>query len=153
MFRRPKIFAAALLALVLGGMSLAHAVDAPKVTPAGAQQMTALKGISLSRNATDAKMDSRLYWAVLSAQRDARMAQFPDLRIMRAEADGRVPVDVIVNTAAGIKPTRTLIDSLGGVVKDSHLGFRRISARMAIGQCRPSRRRLTSSVSVRPFLA
>ena len=134
MFRRPKIFAAALLALMLGGMSLAHAVDAPKVTPAGARQMTAIKALSLSRNASDAKLDSRLYWAVLSAQRDVRMAQFPDLRIMRAEADGRVPVDVIVNTAASVKPTRTLIDSLGGVVKDSHLGFRRISARLPIGQ-------------------
>ena len=132
MFFRKQNFAAAILAVALGFAGFASATDSPTVTPAGRAQMVALKNLTLSRDVSDRKMDTRLYFAVLTSQRDARMAQFPDLRIMQAESDGLIPVSLISTATTGVKPIVDRILALGGSVQWHKASARNISARVKI---------------------
>lgn len=136
MLIRRTAFGVALLTLSMAFSGSSNAASQLEISSHAAEQMVALKQLSLGRDATDQKMDSRLYWAVLKSESDSRMALFPDLRIQQPEADGLLPIEVIATNAAGVKAVMAQVAALDGVVTDSHYGFRTVSARVHIQDLR-----------------
>jgi uncharacterized repeat protein (TIGR01451 family) len=115
----------------------AHGGAPVKVGPKAALQMQALKSIKTSKSATQNKIDSRLYLGLLKQRSDARLAPLTDFRFVKPEADGKVPVDIVLSTAAGLKPVLNKLDSLGAVVKAKSAAFRRVYARVRLDDLEP----------------
>lgn len=104
----------------------------PQISVQAAQQMQALRNIKATKSPNQNKIDSRLYLGMLKLRNDARLAPLTDFRFMRPEADGRVPVDILVKTADGVKSIVSKLDSLGAVTKTMSRKYRRVSARMRL---------------------
>ncbi len=120
----------ALPALLFTGTSRA---EEPKISQSAALQMQALRGIKTAKSATQNRIDSRLYLALLHERQDPRLALLRDFRFVKPEADGRVPVDILLSGIGGLKPIINRVESLGGVIRAKNLKYRRISARVHIG--------------------
>ncbi len=108
---------AVFLLLALAFAAGSWAANPVRVAPSAALQMQALKGIKTSKTAMQNKIDSRLYLGLLKQRGDARLTSLTDFRFVKPEADGKVPVDIVLTNAAGIKAVINKLDSLGGVVK------------------------------------
>src|SRR6185436_261937 len=111
---------------------LLSAQSPPKPTAGAAHQMDALRSIKTSKTPMQNKIDSRLYLGLLHLRNDARLAPLTDFRFVRNEADGRVPVDIVVTSADGVKTVVNRLMSLGGVVKDMSYAYRNVQARMRL---------------------
>ena len=133
-FLPPRLTRAAATALAVLALSVgvSSAQEPPKLTASGALQIDALRGIKTSRSALQNKIDSRLFLGILKLRNDARLAPLTDFRFVRPEADGRVPVDIVVTKASGIKPVANRLGELGAELKAQSYGYRRISARMRL---------------------
>ena len=75
-----------------------------KVPPAAVPQLQAIRSIKTSKSAVQNKIDSRLYMGLLHQRNDSRLAPLTSFRFVKPEPDGRVPVDIVLTSAAGIKP-------------------------------------------------
>ncbi|HBL29221.1 MAG TPA: neuroendocrine convertase 1, partial [Acidobacteria bacterium] len=133
-FLPPRLTRAAATALAVLALSVgvSSAQEPPKLKASGALQIDAIRGIKTSRTAIQNKIDSRLFLGILKLRNDARLAPLTDFRFVRPEADGRVPVDIVVTKASGIKPVANRLGELGAELKAQSYGYRRISARMRL---------------------
>jgi len=119
-----------LMALMLSGFASAQTQPQPKIAASATRQMQALKSVKKSRTPVQNKIDSRLYLGVLHQRNDAQLAPLKDFRFVRPDADGRVPVEIVVVDAAGVKPVVGKVASLGGVIKAQSYAYRQVSARV-----------------------
>jgi len=126
---RPVAALAIALTLCAGLLS---AQAPPKLTASAAHQMDVLRSIKTSKNAMQNKIDSRLYLGLLHLRNDARLAPLTDFRFVRPETDGRVPVDIVVTSANGVKPVVDKLDSLGAVLKSQSATYRNVRARVRL---------------------
>ena len=102
--RRRLWLALALVALVGGAESQgAGASGPPMIAESAALQVRALQAIKTAKTPAQDKIDSRLFLGALHLQKDRRLASLTEFRFVKAEADGRVPVDIMVAKAAGLK--------------------------------------------------
>jgi hypothetical protein len=76
------------------------------------------------------KIDSRLYVALLHQRKDARLAPLTSFRFVQPGPDGRVAVDIILTSSAGLKPAIQMLGSLGDTIQTENRSFGRISARV-----------------------
>ncbi len=131
--RRRLWLALALVALVGGAESrAAGASGPPRIAESAALQVRALQAIKTAKTPTQSKIDSRLFLGALHLQKDRRLASLTDFRFVKAEADGRVPVDIMVTEAAGLSAVLAKVESLGGTVRASSAAYRRVSARVSL---------------------
>ncbi len=93
-------------------------------------QMRAIKAVKTSKGPIQNKIDSRLYLGLLHQRSDPRLAPLTSFRFVVPESDGRVPVDILVTGAAGVKPVIGAVESLGGLVKARSYAVGRIIARV-----------------------
>lgn len=107
---------AAILSLAALTWSGALWAEAPKLAPSAAIQMSTLRSIKTAKSPIQHKIDSRLYLGLLRQRQDPRLAPLTDFRFVTPEADGRVPVDIVLTRASGIKPVVVAVESLGGLV-------------------------------------
>ena len=131
--RTAAILVAALTFFSAGLWAAPPRADSPRVKASAVHQMDALRTIKTSKSAVQNKIDSRLFLALLHQRNDARLAPLTDFRFVKPEADGRVPVDIILSGPAGVKTAVNQVTSLGGVVKAMSYAYRRVSARVHIG--------------------
>jgi uncharacterized repeat protein (TIGR01451 family) len=107
-----------------------RAPGAPKISASAANQLQVLRGIKTSRSTVQNKIDSRLFLGLLHQRSDSRLAPLTDFRFMKPEADGRVPVDLMITSQGGVKTVINKLDSLGAVVKAKSFRYQRIRARV-----------------------
>jgi len=119
------------VATILGPSATALA-QAPRMAESAARQVEALRGIKMSRSATDQKISSRLYYAVLSQRADPRLAALPDFRFVKPNADGTILVDIDTTIGAATKPVVSAIDALGGSTTSVSARYRSIRARVPL---------------------
>jgi uncharacterized repeat protein (TIGR01451 family) len=125
--RRIRSLAAG-LAAVLAVPVVASA--APQLAPSAITQLNALRSLKSTKTAVENKIDSRLYLGLLHQRNDARLAPLTDFRFVRPEADGLVPVNIPVASAAGVKAVVNAITARGGVVRSSSYAYRVVTARV-----------------------
>ena len=90
----------------------ATAASPQAISGAAVQQIAALNGIKTSKTSAQRKIDSRLYLAMLHERNDARLASLATFRFIKAEADGRVPVDIVITSAAESKTVMNALEKL-----------------------------------------
>jgi uncharacterized repeat protein (TIGR01451 family) len=125
----PRITALALAALTL---STALPAAPLQVAPSAARQIDAIRGVKMSKSAAQNKIDSRLFLGVLHQRQDPRLASLTDFRFVTNEADGRVPVEILVSNLTGMKPVIKQLESLGAVIKSLSYAPTRIIARVRL---------------------
>ncbi len=125
-----RTVATLVVALALCSGLLSAQPQQPKLAASAVQQMSTLRSIKTSKSAVQKKIDSRLFLGLLHQNRDTRLASLTDFRFVKPEADGRVPVDIVVTSAGGIKPVVNELGSLGDVVKSISYHYQIVSARM-----------------------
>lgn len=133
--RFPTLLAAACAAaaiLVSAGAFAQPAGPPVKVANSALLQMKALQAIKVAKTPVQAKMDSRLLLALLHGKSDPRLASLTDFRFVKPEADGRVPVDIVLTSGGGLKAVLDKLEQSGGVVRAKSRAFRRVSARVAL---------------------
>src|SRR5262245_33272743 len=128
-----RIAAILMVALTLCA-GLLSAQEPPRVAASALNQMQVLKSLKAAKSASPQtnKINSRLFLGLLHLRSDARLAPLTDFRFVRNEADGRVPVDVVVTSAGGVKPVVNKLMSLGAVVEHHSFAYRNIRARMRL---------------------
>jgi uncharacterized repeat protein (TIGR01451 family) len=114
--------------LVLAGAAVA--ANAPRVQESALSQMQILKGIKANKSPQQNKIDSRLFLGMLKGRGDASLAPLTSFRFVRPEADGLVPVDILVKGPAGVKAATNLVLARGGVLKDLNYQHKILSARV-----------------------
>lgn len=95
-------------------------------------QVQALTSIKTSRTATQKKIGSRLFLAVLHQQADPRLTVLTDFRFVKPEADGRVPVDIGLVHASDMKSVLDKLATLDALVNAKSLAYRQINARVRL---------------------
>lgn len=106
--------------------------QAPRIAESAARQVTALRSIQASRSATDRKVGSRLYNAILAQRGDPRLTALPDFRFVKPNGDGRVLVDVATVTGQDVKGVLTAVEALGGEATSHSARYRTIRARLPL---------------------
>ena len=96
---------------------LLSAQEPPKVAASALNQMQVLKSLKASKSASlqANKIDSRLYLGLLHLRSDPRLAPLTDFRFVKNEADGRVPVDILV--VGDVKPVVRALEPLGAIIR------------------------------------
>src|SRR4051794_34883360 len=105
----------------------------PKLAASAVQQVAALRSIKTAKTAAQNKIDSRLYLGLLHQRNDARLVALPNFRFVRPEADGRVPAEIVVTSAAGVKAVVNKLGELGDLAQHISYAYRRVSARVHLG--------------------
>jgi len=118
--------------LVLSGGLQAAQGPQPRLAASAVQQIDALRGIKTTRTATQNKIDSRLFLGLLHQRNDSRLAPLTAFRFVQPQADGKVPVDILVASAAGVKQVNNKLASLGATIKSMSYAYRRINARVRL---------------------
>src|SRR5436309_1760601 len=118
------------LALVPAGLGAAPVPAPPRIAPSAVPQLQAIRSIKISKSSVQKKIDSRLYMGLLHQRNDSRLAPLTSFRFVKPETDGRVPVQVVLTSAAGMKPVINQIMALGGDVKAKSSAQRVIRARV-----------------------
>jgi uncharacterized repeat protein (TIGR01451 family) len=119
-------------ALVLSGGLQAAQGPPPKVAASALRQIEALRGVKAAKTSTQNKIDSRLYLGLLHQRNDSRLAPLVNFRFVQPQADGKVPVDIVVTGAAAIKQVSNKLASLGATIKSMSYSHRRINARVSL---------------------
>jgi subtilisin-like proprotein convertase family protein len=101
-----------------------------RIKPSAAQQIDAIVGIKTAKSATQKKIDSRLYMGLLHQRSDARLTSLTAFRFVKPEADGRIAVDIVLSSAAGVKPVLNEVVALGGVVRAKSSKYLTVRARV-----------------------
>jgi len=103
-----------------------------QIAPSAARQIQVLKAIKSAKSPQQNKIDSRLYLGLLSHRKDPQTSLLPDFRFVKPEADGRVPVDVVLVSAIGMKPVIEKLEGLDEIVRGKSRAYRVISARVRL---------------------
>jgi len=127
-----RIVAFALVALIVFSVAGSAQSPTPKLSASAIKQMDVLRGLKASRSAQQNKIDSRLYLGLLHQRNDTRLAPLTDFRFVVPEADGKVPVDIVVISSSGVKPVVDKMASLGAVVKSFSYRYSRINGRATL---------------------
>jgi uncharacterized repeat protein (TIGR01451 family) len=128
----PKITAFFLTFLTVFSLSSALWADEPRVAASALRQMQALSGVKATTSKVQKKIDSRLYLGLLHQRRDARLSPLTDFRFVKPEADGRVPVEILLSGVEGMKPVLKAVEAAGGVVDSASFAYRVVSARVRL---------------------
>jgi subtilisin-like proprotein convertase family protein len=112
---RNVFFSCAAVAASSPGIVAAQALP-PALKQSAVLQMQVLDNIKLSETATQRKINSRLFLGVLRERNDVRLASLTSFRFVKAEKDGRVPVDIAIDSANGVKPVMERLEQLGAPV-------------------------------------
>jgi uncharacterized repeat protein (TIGR01451 family) len=131
--RTAAILVAALTFFSAGLWAAPSGAAQPRIAASAVHQMDVLRSIKTSKSAVQNKIDSRLFLGLLHQRNDARLAPLTNFRFVKPEADGRIPVDIVLASRAGVKPVVNQVAALGGVVKGMSYAYRRVSARVHIG--------------------
>src|SRR5260221_8248678 len=107
-------------------------VPPPHLAQSAVLQMKALQAVKVAKDPTQNKIDSRLYLGLLNQRHDARLTPLTSFRFVKPEADGRVPVDIILTSGTGVKPVIQMLESLNDVVRAKSALFRRVRARVKV---------------------
>src|SRR5215203_5404957 len=99
--------------LVLSGGLQAAQGPQPRLAASAVQQIEALRSLKTTRTTTQNKIDSRLFLGLLHQRNDSRLAPLTAFRFVQPQADGKVPVDILVASAAGVKQVNNKLASLG----------------------------------------
>ena len=118
----------------LGSWAAQSSVSPPVLTARATQQMQALAAIKRAKSPVQARIDSRLYLALLHQRRDPRLAPLTTFRFVQPAKDGTVAVDIVVTGPAGVKAVVEKVEALGGHVRAKSYAFRRVSARVPLEQ-------------------
>lgn len=136
--------------------SLFAAPPAPplRIAPSAMHQVQALQAIKTAKTLTSNKIGSRLYLGMLHQRNDLRLAPLTDFRFVTGEADGRVPVDILLTDITAWKPVVSALESLGEVVRTRSHKFKHINARVHLGSldalaAMPEVRKITQGI---PYL-
>ncbi|HTR03957.1 MAG TPA: S8 family serine peptidase [Thermoanaerobaculia bacterium] len=113
----------------VGGQEL---VPSPQIAPTVSAQVDALQRIKEDRSGVERKIDSRLFLGLLHQRRDSRVEALTSFRFIRPDSDGRVAVDVILQSASGLKAVASSIEELGGVVSTKSAASRTLRARVKL---------------------
>jgi uncharacterized repeat protein (TIGR01451 family) len=124
--RRAAVF---LVALCLSSTAWA---EEPRIAASAVRQIQALTSVKMTKSKDQNKIDSRLYLGLLHQRKDPRLSSLTDFRFVKPEADGKLPVDIILSDVAGIKPVLQLLESNGGVVRGVSVAYRQINARVRL---------------------
>jgi uncharacterized repeat protein (TIGR01451 family) len=116
--------------MALGASTSASAAPAVTLQPSAAAQMQTLISIKTTKTSLQNKIDSRLYLGLLHRRKDPRLANLTSFRFVVPEADGRLPVDIILSSASGIKPVLNALESMNDVVRAKSYAYRRVTARV-----------------------
>ncbi len=127
--RRAILFAATGLAITLSTGVLAQPV---KLQPSALQQVAVLSSMKASFSKTQQRIDSRLMYALQNQRSDPRIAALTSFRFIQPEADGRVPVDIILSGPTALKPVLEALSRLDAVVESKNESFGRVQARMRL---------------------
>ena len=111
--------------------SFAAPIERPGIAPSALRQIRTLEEIKAKRTPLQAKIDSRLFLALLHHQNDPAVAPLTDFRFLEPDA-GRVDVDILVASRGGMKPVLSRLETLGEVVRGSSAAFRRVAARIRL---------------------
>src|SRR5262245_16909760 len=111
-----RIAAILMVALTLCA-GLLSAQEPPRVAASALNQMQVLKSLKAAKSASPQtnKINSRLYLGLLHLRSDPRLAPLTDFRFVKNEADGRVPVDILV--VGDVKPVVRALEPLGAVIR------------------------------------
>ena len=104
----------------------------PRIAESAARQISVLREIRNSASATDRKIASRLYLAVLNQRADPRLAALPDFRFVKPNSDGKVLVDVATVKGQELKPVLAAIEALGGDTTSHSARYRTVRARVPL---------------------
>ncbi|HEX6834756.1 MAG TPA: hypothetical protein VF132_14555, partial [Rudaea sp.] len=107
------------------------------VAPSAIAQMQTLDTIRSGATPAQAKIGSRLYWALLHARRDTRLSALPGLRYVPTDSDGRVAVEIAMSGADGVKPVLNALQALGAPVLAQSYAQHVISARVRLDDLEP----------------
>lgn len=80
------------------------------------QQIQMLNSIKGSRNASQQKIDSRLFMGILNARNDGRALTLPDFRFVLPERDGRIQVEILTSSSSGMKHLLDELERVGAEV-------------------------------------
>jgi uncharacterized repeat protein (TIGR01451 family) len=123
---------ALLLIGLLGAAGTAAAQQPPRLAPSAMRQMAALRTVKAATTKQQSKIDSRLYLGMLNQAQDPRLQPLTDFRFVQPEADGRVPVEILVAGPNGMKTVIDRLDSLDAVVRHSSYAHRNVLARVRL---------------------
>jgi uncharacterized repeat protein (TIGR01451 family) len=112
--------------------SLGAAQGPPRITASAALQIDALTSIKTSKSASQNKIDSRLFMAILKARQDPRLSALPDFRYVAPDADGKIAVDVEARKVSDVKAVLARISTAGGQVQSFEYKYRMARARVPI---------------------
>ena len=126
-------------AFVLGALTVAGGLlaaesrsEQPRIAASAMVQIEALQSIKRSTTGIQQKIDSRLYLGLLHQRGDARLSPLKDFRFVRPESDNRIPVDLQLHDAGGVKPVLNELKALGGVMLARSYSYLRIRARVRL---------------------
>ncbi len=137
----PWVVAAALVVLPGG----AAAQGSAKIQKSALQQMAVLRSVKAAKSASEAKIDSRLYLAILHQQGDPRLAPLRSFRFLEPDDGGTMLVDIKTTSAAGVKQIVDRVQALGGEVRAFHFRYKTVQARVPLAAVES----LASSYAVR----
>jgi subtilisin family serine protease len=101
------------------------------IAPAGRAQIRALEQEKRARTPAQRKIESRLLFAVYKQRTDPRLAQVPRLRTLAPETDGRMLVDIDLETG-GLKRVMRRLRAIGAEIVSHSTRARTIRARVAL---------------------
>ncbi|HET7293421.1 MAG TPA: S8 family serine peptidase, partial [Vicinamibacteria bacterium] len=129
---------AAPLSLFVGllclGAGAATAQERPPLTERALAQIRALDEEKQARTPAQRKIESRLLFALYKQRGDARLAALPDLRTLRPDADGRILVDIDVQSPGGVKRVLAALGKLGAQLVSHSLRLRTARARVPLSE-------------------
>lgn len=104
----------------------------PKISESAAKQLEVLANIKTSKSATQHKIDSRLFMAILKQRQDPRLAALPDFRFVVPDADGKIEVDIQARGANDVKAVVDRVRAAGGEVRTFQFRYGAVRARLPI---------------------
>ena len=131
--RTAAILVAALTFFSAGLWAAPSGAAQPRVAASAVHQMDVLRSIKTSKSAVQNKIDSRLFLGLLHQRNDARLAPLTELPLR--EAGGRRPGPGRHHSLQRRRRKAAVnqVEALGGVVKAMSYAYRRVSARVHIG--------------------
>lgn len=120
------------LALSAMAMPSLHAAPPQGIGPRAASQINAIDAIKRAKTPVQGKISSRLFMGLLHQRKDPRLASLTTYRFVTPEKDGRVPVDIVLNGKAALKPVSEALESLHGKVLFASRTYNRIHARVRL---------------------
>jgi subtilisin-like proprotein convertase family protein len=122
----------ALLALATPGR-----VAPPTLSASALLQLKSLSAIGLERTPVEQKLDTSLHLGLLHQRGDRRLAPLTDFRFLKADADGRLRVDIALNGVGGLKATLDWLAAHGAPVEAASAAYQIVTTRLRFDDLEP----------------